>query len=236
MFCRFCGKEIFGGNVKCSECGIKLVSNNDEKIKKDKNVNKKVMIFAISVVILVLIGFGINYINTKRFDSEIPTSNYINKNNVIFRGNNKNIYAWATVSHRTDGKLSTTLNKNPGWNLICYRILISNKSNTNLNIDVSQFTLVLGDNDVVNLFKGENDAIGLRWLNPIIMEVNGTDISTKQKKDISILKDSYCVVEAYYVIKNEEDEQAAINKTKEIKAGISTSKGLVDIILNKIVK
>lgn len=168
------------------------------------------------VVALVFIGFGINYVNVKRSISTIPTSHFVNENNVFFSGHNKNIYAWASVSHRIDGKLNTTLNSNPQWNLICYRVLIENKSNANLNIDVSQFALLLNDNTVLNIFEGENDAIGLPWLNPIITEVNGTDISTKQKRDISISKGNYCVVEAYYAIENEEDEQAAINKTKEI--------------------
>lgn len=235
MFCRFCGKEIADGSVTCSECGRKLVSY-DEKIKTKNKMSKKIIISVIILIILVFIGFGINYINVKRNVSAIPTSNFVNKNNVNFRGHNKNIYAWASVSHRTDGKLNTTLNSNPQWNLICYRVLIENKSSANLNIDVSQFTLKLNDNTVVNIFGGENDALGLPWLNPMIIELNGTDISTKQKKDIPISKDNYCVLEVYYAIENEREEQAAVNKTREIEAGISTSKGRVDITLNKVGK
>lgn len=236
MFCRYCGKEIKDGSTVCSECGKDL--NGDAKSSKPKaKVNKKIIISAVvACLCLVLIIFGVIYFNGKKAIPEIPESHFINKGDVLFKGNSKGIYVWATIQRHTDGKLDTTINSNPQYNLACYRVLIENKSSADLNIDVSQFTVLLNDNSTVSLFKGEDDALGLLWLNPLIIELNGTDISEKQKTDITVSKDNYCVLEAHYVIGDEEDEKGAIDKTRGIKAGISTSKGRVDIMLNKVNK
>lgn len=234
MFCRYCGKKISDDSIKCSECGRNLIGKNKKVVAKHK-INRKI-ILTIIIVFLILVGFGVDYIHTQKSISTIPNSKFVNKDNMIFKGYNKNIFAWATVEHHTDGELNTTLNDIPPKNLIGYRILIENKSNNKLNINASNFTLLLNDGTVLKTFEGENDATGNLWLNPNVFELNGTDISLKQLKNITLSKGEYCTSNVYFIINNETEEKKAIDISKEIKFDTTTSNGNIEIELKKINK
>lgn len=228
MYCKYCGKQTDNDSNICNEC-------EKEHINEDKKVKKRVLklkIF-IPVLILVIIGvivgvyYGMNYIEVQENIKTIPSSKYVTNNNMIFRGNIDNFYAWATIVHHSDGslaKITDSDNLNYLQNVVGYRVLIENKSNNELTVDSSKLALILNNNNSINPFDGESDGLddGYQMENPYIIELNGKDISLQQKTSVTLAKNDYCVIYDYFII-NAEDENSALNDSKEIKYDLSSS-------------